>query len=81
MATVTALEFKNYPKVSSPLVKFLAVNTGMEAQPGGAHGKLEVDVKESLRASKTAAANACTAKTLAEELQKRVGRLESSKAK
>ena len=79
MAAVTALEFKNHPKVSSALVKFLAVNTGMEAISclEARVERIDIDVKESLKASKTAAANASTAKTLAEELQKRVSRRES----
>ena len=79
MATVTALEFKNQPKVSSALVKFLAVNTGMEAIDSLEVRMeiLEVNVMEALRAAKTAAANAATAKVFADELQKRVRQLES----
>ena len=79
MAAVTTLEFNNHPKVSSALVKFLAVNTGIDAivTLEGRVDKLELDVKEALRSAKTAATSASSAKSLADELQKRVGRLEA----
>ena len=78
MANVTELEFKNHSKVSNALVKFLAVNTGMDAVSSLEErmDKLEIDVKEALKLAKTGAANAATAKSLAEDLQKRVVKLE-----
>jgi hypothetical protein len=79
MAEVTALEFKNHPKVSSALVKFLAVNTGMDAVASleVRVDQLERDLKEALKTAKTAAAAAASAKTDLDAQQKRLTRLEA----
>jgi hypothetical protein len=79
MAEVTALEFKNHPKVSNALVKFLAVNTGMDALVSLEERvvQLERDFKEALKTAKTASAAAASATSVLDALQKRVTRLES----
>ena len=81
MAAVTELDFKNHPKVSSALVKFLAVNTGMEAITSleTRLDKIDVELKEAVKTAKTCASTAATAKLLVDELTKRVSRLEAKK--